>query len=254
MSVATTKPIEATSMDGDFVLRTQELAKSEGFGNVSKIWYEKTQPISEVVEEALQHASRAETVSRTLDAIAATVDSQGNFRIRDRISGQDWIPAKHVIGQLGNICGIGSAYPTLLFQKGTPSASELLTRVFNFHLGCKPTKGRRFNLRLRNKQRLSGIVSENSSVVENAWYLKVLQRLVPDGRISHWKSDEDSILGNLLISDTMRKESDSEYGAMLSLRSSEVQVYRFCQRPSLFRAICMNGCIWGQTKKVRDKH
>jgi len=64
--------------------------------------------------------------------------------------------------------------------------------------------------------------------------------------VSHWRGDADSIFGNILIPDTIRSEPDSDFGGMLSVGNSEIGTRRISSLPSVFRAICMNGCIWDQ--------
>jgi hypothetical protein len=44
------------------------------------------------------------------------------------------------------------------------------------------------------------------------------------------------------------QDDDTDYGGMVSVGNCEIGKRRITQTPSLFRAICMNGCIWGQTK------
>jgi hypothetical protein len=52
----------------------------------------------------------------------------------------------------------------------------------------------------------------------------------------------------VLIPDSIRAEEDSDYGAMVSISNSEIGRRVLTQQPSLFRAICMNGCIWDQAR------
>mgnify|MGYP000408570673 FL=1 len=92
------------------------------------------------------------------------------------------------------------------------------------------------------------MLSDRYTIVNNAWYLETLSRLIPGGLLSHWRGDADTIFGNVLIPDTIRQESDSEYGGMLSIGNSEIGLRRLMSLPSVFRAICMNGCIWEQKK------
>ena len=80
------------------------------------------------------------------------------------------------------------------------------------------------------------------------WFLEVLRELVPGGLLSHWRGDADTIFGNILIPDTIREESDSHYGGMLSIGNREIGLRRIMSLPSVFRAICRNGCIWKQEK------
>jgi len=97
---------------------------------------------------------------------------------------------------------------------------------------------------------LRAFLSEQYAIVNNGWYLDLLSKLIPGGMLSHWKGDADSIYGNILIPDTIRKEKDSDYGGMLSIGNSEIGLRRISSCPSVFRAICMNGCIWEQEMGV----
>ncbi len=93
---------------------------------------------------------------------------------------------------------------------------------------------------------LRAFLSEQYTIVNNSWFLSVLEKAVPGGVVSHWKGDADSIFGNILIPDTIRQEQDSDFGGMLSVGNSEIGTRRISSMPSVFRAICMNGCIWDQ--------
>jgi hypothetical protein len=95
---------------------------------------------------------------------------------------------------------------------------------------------------------LRAVLSDRYAIIDNRWYLEVLKAALPDGRLSHWRGDADTLWGNVLIPDTLRADTDSDYGGMLSLSNCEIGLRRLAQYPSLFRAICMNGCIWDQTK------
>ncbi len=81
-----------------------------------------------------------------------------------------------------------------------------------------------------------------------------MRKLIPGGRLSHWRGDADTLWGNVLIPDTIRQESDSDYGGMVSIGNSEIRERRITSRPSVFRAICFNGCIWdreaGQARRT----
>jgi len=93
---------------------------------------------------------------------------------------------------------------------------------------------------------LRAFLSEQYTIVNNAWFLDVLSKALPGGMVSHWNGDADSIYGNILIPDTIRAEEDSDFGGMLSVGNSEIGTRRISSLPSVFRAICMNGCIWDQ--------
>jgi hypothetical protein len=95
---------------------------------------------------------------------------------------------------------------------------------------------------------MRALLSDQYAIVNNMWYLETLKNLIPGGLLSHWRGDADTIFGNVLIPDTIRQESDSHYGGMLSVGNSEIGLRRILSMPSVFRAICMNGCIWEQEK------
>ena len=86
-----------------------------------------------------------------------------------------------------------------------------------------------------------------------------MQEFLPEGRLSHWKGDEDTIFGNVLLPDTIMDygtDDDSDYGGMISIGNCEIGKRRISQVPSLFRSICLNGCIWGQVsgKQIKRRH
>ena len=137
------------------------------------------------------------------------------------------------------------------FQRDQRDA-EVLRDYIKIHLFA-PDRVNQQKLRLWRTWKdgtLRAFLSEQYAVVNNGWYLDLLARLIPGGLLSHWKGDADTIYGNILIPDTIRKESDSDYGGMLSVGNSEIGLRRISSMPSVFRAICMNGCIWEQEKGV----
>ena len=87
--------------------------------------------------------------------------------------------------------------------------------------------------------------------------MEQMKKLIPGGRVSHANFlNPDTLAANILIPDTIREEDDSDYGGMVSIGNCEIGKRRFSQTPSVFRAICMNGCIWDQTKgkAIRQVH
>jgi hypothetical protein len=117
---------------------------------------------------------------------------------------------------------------------------------------------KKFRLRTYKDGTCRAFVTEQYAPIDNRWYLDVLGEFIPGGRFSHWRGDEDTIYGNVLIPDTIMDygADDSDYGGMISVGNCEIGTRRITQTPSLFRAICMNGCIWGQTEgqKIRRVH
>lgn len=93
---------------------------------------------------------------------------------------------------------------------------------------------------------LRAVLSDQYIIINNRWLLDAIAEFIPGGVLSHWFGDADEIYGNVLIPDTIREEKDSDFGGMLSIGNSEIGTRRISSRPSVFRAICMNGCIWDQ--------
>ena len=113
------------------------------------------------------------------------------------------------------------------------------------------TPNKEFRLRTYNDGTCRAFVTDKYTPVDNRWYLEALKEFLPDARYSHWKGDEDTIFGNLLLPDSIMdygQDDDTDYGGMVSVSNCEIGKRRISQYPSIFRAICMNGCIWGQQK------
>ena len=112
---------------------------------------------------------------------------------------------------------------------------------------------KKYRLRTYTDGTLRAFLTEKYAEIDNRWYLELLSNIIPNGRLSHWRGDADTVYGNILIPDTIREESDSDYGGMISVGNCEIGKRRISQIPSLFRAICMNGCIWDQAQGMGIK-
>lgn len=78
-----------------------------------------------------------------------------------------------------------------------------------------------------------------------------------DALASHISDDGDDIFGNVLLPDYMKSEPDSDYGVGIAFRNSEIKNSTFKVSPFLFRAICLNGMIWGRENsaiQINQKH
>ena len=116
-----------------------------------------------------------------------------------------------------------------------------------------------YRLRTYTDGTCRAFVTDKYAPIDNRWYLDQLRENLPEGRLSHWRGDEDTIFGNILLPDTIidyGQSDDSDYGGMLSIGNCEIGKRRISQVPSLFRSICLNGCIWGQCKgkEIKKRH
>ena len=107
------------------------------------------------------------------------------------------------------------------------------------------------------------IVSERYGVIDNLEAMEMIIDALPtkdsikDALASHLHNDGDDMFGNLLLPDNIKSEPDSDYGVGIAFRNSEVRNSTFKVSPFLFRAICLNGMIWGRQDsniKVNQRH
>lgn len=78
-----------------------------------------------------------------------------------------------------------------------------------------------------------------------------------DALASHFFNNGDDIQGNILLPDYIKEQPDSDYGVGISFRNSEIRNGAFKISPFLFRAICLNGMIWGRRNSeisINQKH
>ena len=243
----TSQVLEGTSREGDFVLRTQALADKEGYRNVSKAWFNQTKTLDHVIEETIRANHDAETFCSGLTKLEPVVGPDGNFCLADLKNDRLLNPDSHSLKQLLQLFGVATTFGSMLAQSRRDGDAEMLVKILNHQIRFMDSE-RRYLLRVRDQIRLTGIMQESARRFRNEWYLNTLKRILPDARASHWKGTDDTTLGNVLVPDTIREEADSEYGALISISNCEVLSHPFRQRPSVFRAICMNGCIWGEEK------
>ncbi len=239
--------LTSESKVGDFVLNNQELATKEGFRNVSKIWYNKTISYEDGLNQILNQ--KVNDVILQIDDIEVS-----NLQLGFNIDGQDLEITDHALGQFCSRSGIRQSYLTQLLER----KDEFLRDVLAHELTRlkKVESDESYHLvRISNGQ-IRAFLSDSYRPISNEWFIEVLKEAIPGGRLSHWRGNRDTIYGNVLIPDTIRTESDSDYGGMLSVGNCEIGTRSNYSVPSIFRAICMNGCIWGRTMGVgiRQRH
>lgn len=247
----------------DFVLRTQEVAKDDGFKNVSKIWYNKTISYDDACEQISNARKNREDLMVKVSNIEPTVNAKGQFVVKIG-DGRELNFNDHAIKQF--TAKMGSVWTAVDFLLNNPvkqNGTEKFTRdnedsktLVSWFKNCirRLDKSSEFLFRIYDTNSCRAVLTDRYSIVDNLWYMEILKAVIPGGRCSHWhETNGDSIFGNILIPDTIRQESDSDYGGMISVRGCEIGKYAIKQMPSIFRAICMNGCLWGNIKGVAYK-
>lgn len=139
----------------------------------------------------------------------------------------------------------------------TPSTAKRL-KLDILELETRLQESKKFTVRTRNdddgNQVIRYVASERYGVINNDTVMDIISGSLPggwgDSLASHAWNDGDSMIGNVLIPDYVKNRPDSEYGIGISFKNSEIGRYRFEICPFLFRAICLNGCIWGRSNSV----
>ena len=243
-------------------------AASKEFGHISQYWLPKCLTFDQGRAKLAEQQSQIEDFREPLSKWEPTVNASGVFTLKHTTDGREYIPTDHALGLM---CQVGRGMSDwairalrepirhaskmeddgenkkILFNRGRAD-SEVLRAYVKVHL-FNPERVDQSKTRLFRTWKdgtLRALLSEQYAIVNNGWYLDLLSKLIPGGILSHWKGDADSIYGNVLIPDTIRQEKDSDYGGMLSVGNSEIGLRRISSCPSVFRAICMNGCIWEQ--------
>ena len=261
--------LELQSRSGDYIHQTLEMAKPVGFSCVARIWYDKTQPISEGIDQLEDDARQREDILCPMKHMGVGTNEKGI--VLEYIDGREFVPTEHALKQLATWSYVPHTFlnaysKPILHQNGNvkferdDTDRETLVNVFKNGLRrIEPDK--QFRFRTYTDGTLRAVLSDRYTIIDNVWYLETLSKLFreiggDEPRLSHWRGDADTIYGNILIPDTCRAENDSDYGGMISVSNCEIGIRRLSQFPSIFRAICMNGCIWDQNSgsKINKVH
>jgi hypothetical protein len=240
----------ATGSDGNFVRESQELADKQGFKFVSKTWYNKTMPIEDAIAKVSAGVAQREDIIVPFSEVKPRIDGNLDL-VMEFADGREYKPTDHALRQyLGRIhvpyTYVGNVLNHTHYQSDEKDYMLMLKLLLNGHRHVEGKK--KFRFRTYKDGTLRAVLTTDYSPVDNVWYLEQLKKLMPGCRASHWRGDADTIYGNILIPDTIREEQDSDYGGLVAASNCEIGKRRLDQEPSVFRAICMNGCIWGRKR------
>ena len=226
--------------------------------HVHKDWWAKTKTYEQVMESCQVAVENREDILTERKNISCVAENNTfYFQLND---GRKFQPTDHAIEQFSVRSGIPSS--TFLREmrniEGFDLSDANVMSVVGNNALRRIDADKQFRLRTYTDGTCRAFVTDKYAPVDNRWYLESLAEFIPGGRFSHWRGDEDTIYGNILIPDTIMDydSDDSDYGGMISVGNCEIGTRRISQMPSLFRAICMNGLIWGQTQgeKIRRVH
>ena len=238
------------------------LQSTETHKHVAKIWQDKC-----VSLESFYSTLKAQDANK-VDVVKA----ESAIRLQDSSTLLDGTPlTKSGMNSLRLFTDIPSSMISFMEERGY---NDELVKFVNDELNRRErewaNKGkdaREFRVRTRHDDDgnpvARAIVSERYGVIDNLEAMEMIIDALPskdaikDALASHLHNDGDDMFGNLLLPDNIKSEPDSDYGVGIAFRNSEVRNSTFKVSPFLFRAICLNGMIWGRQDssiKVNQRH
>ena len=230
--------------------------------HVAKVWQDKC-----VSLEKFYDVLKAQQVSKV-----DVVKPESAIRLKDSGTLLDGTPlTKSGMNSLRLFTDIPSSMISFMEERGY---NDELVKFVNDELNRRENdwqnKGkdsREFRVRTRHDDDgntvARAIVSERYGVIDNLEAMEMIIDALPtkdaikDALASHLHNDGDDMFGNLLLPDNIKSEPDSDYGVGIAFRNSEVRNSTFKVSPFLFRAICLNGMIWGRQNsdiRVNQRH
>lgn len=254
-----------TSTSGDSLKNSSStvLAKEQGFGHVNKIWYDKTLSYEQGKEQLIKERESRRDIKCPAKDMVPYYDEELNEIGFEDADGKRYDFTEHALCQYGtrtNICHtyIKQNLSPIMGQNGKIKRQhdagdiETLYRVLkngHRHMSKNVNYLWRTYTDKDGNSIIRACLTEDYTPIDNVWYLETLESIIPGGRLSHFNfSDADTLYGNVLIPDSIRKESDSDYGGMVSMSNCEIGTRVNASTPGTFRYICFNGCIWGLKK------
>ena len=227
--------------------------------HVAKVWQDKCSPLTDFIE----------TVKEQSKTKFDYVKPESEVRLKDSETLTNGMGlTKSGLNSLRSFTDIPSSMISFLEEKGY---DEDLTRFVNSELNLREQgwkddgkESREFRIRVRQDDNgndsVRAIVSGRYGVIDNHEAMEMIANSLPsltDALASHISNDGDDIFGNVLLPDYMKSEPDSDYGVGIAFRNSEIKNSTFKVSPFLFRAICLNGMIWGRENsknQINQKH
>lgn len=243
--------------DGDGIVESQGTVK--GFSRVSQYWVKGCLTFEQGMQVLAEQQANISDIKVPLTSWEPVV-SNDKFAMMYKPTGRCYFPTEKAFQDMA-VLGQGSTWfmqdlaedkkhrtkkDVIKFKRDARDAQFMVdyVKLLLYQSDRFDVKKTRLFRTWDNDNTLRCVLSKDYTIVNNSWMLETVAKLIPGGLLSHWKGDADTIFGNVLIPDTIREEDDSPYGGMLSIGNSEIGLRRITSCPSVFRAICMNGCIW----------
>jgi hypothetical protein len=115
------------------------------------------------------------------------------------------------------------------------------------------------NRTVNNETVTDAVLSEKYGCIDNDRVLEMLLDKFPKEHrdnllASHAWYDGRNMSMNILVPDMCKERPDSEYGVGIAVKNSESGKYALSISAFLFRAICLNGCIWDKRESEVKVH
>lgn len=235
------------------------LQSTETHRHVAKVWQDKCITLPALIDSINEQAKYKRDI----------VKKESEIRLKDIETLVDGTPLNDSgLNSLRIFSGIPSSMISFLDERGYHDDmvkfvnNELDRREETWNSSGK--EPRSFRVRVRHDDEgndvIRAIVSERYGVIDNHEALEMIANSLPsiEGALaSHLDNDGDDIFANILVPDYMKSEPDSDYGVGIAFRNSEIRNATFKVSPFLFRAICLNGMIWGRqdsSLQINQRH
>jgi hypothetical protein len=257
--------VEKLSIDGKEIgvgafVKNLRGATGTGFADgfhVHKDWMATTISFDQALDIVDKAESERKDYTLGTDEFKFGVTPEGRFGVE--IDGRWYRPTPHSFAQMSTKIGVkSSSILREMDENADQEDSATMARIASNAVRHTKTDAKYF-IRTYADGTLRAWFSDRYAAVDNRWVLETMKEFLPSARLSHWKSDEDTLWGNLLLPDSMKQVddgNDTDFGCMLSLGNCEIGFRKLYTLPSLFRSICLNGCIWGAVKgsEISRKH
>ena len=245
MSYEKLVPSTRNKDQGDFV---KSLQGSTGTGmqegtHVHKDWWAKTASYDTVMQQVQADIDNREDIMVKAGNITPAYNDQQQFGFS--VGGRHFVPTDWSLQQFSTRTSAPSS-SALREMRNQPDydqqdADLIVDYAANYLRRIDPDK--EFRLRTYTDGTCRAFLTDKYAPVDNRWYLETLREFLPDARFSHWRGDEDTIYGNLLLPDSVidyGQDDDTDYGGMVSVGNCEIGKRRLSQTPSIFRAIYLH--------------
>lgn len=237
---------------------TGETGFQDGF-HVHKSWFRTCKTFDQVMESITKSEEDRQDRLVELKDIHPVVGNGGKFAFE--IGSEQYIPTDWALAQFSGRLNLpsSSVIRELVNQKDADwEDSDVAVRIAKNSMR-RADQDKKYRLRTYKDGTLRAFVTDKYTPIDNRWYMETLNDILPGSVYSHWRGNDDTIYGNVLLPDSIMdygQDDDSDYGGMLSIGNCEIGRRRISQRPSVFRSICMNGCIWDkvQGEMINQRH